>query len=216
MREIFFSGLLLLCGQVVSAQSAAPLYEVYFSDPDKMIEDEGGGYHFAARGGNIVYMSDEGYYKLTDGSGKVIEEGSTDEDNDAYSRHGNWKEYYASGKLKTEGAYFKGSPYGSWKQYDVDGNLQRVFSIIPIQTAEGVAYCKGGSEQVYYSDGKLKEVHFFKAEPFEEQETIQVEDPETEKKVSRVITKPSFRPVPFGTWVYYNQDGSISKEEDQK
>lgn len=208
--------MLFLAGHNLYAQSAAPLYEVYFSDPDKMVEDEKGGYHFTVKGGNVVYMSDEGYYKLTDGNNNVIEEGGTDEDNDTYLRHGNWKEYYASGKLKAEGAYYKGNAYGSWKLYDVDGNLQRVFSIVPLQTADGTIYCKGGSEQVYYSNGKLKEERFYKAEPFEEQQTIEVEDPETEKKVPRTITKPSFRPVPFGIWVYYNQDGTVDREEEKK
>jgi antitoxin component YwqK of YwqJK toxin-antitoxin module len=203
--------------QMVAAQSTTTLYEVYFSNPDKMIESDEGGYYFEVTGGNKVIMSDDGYYKLLNRAGTILEEGDTEEEEEQYLRHGRWKHYGPDGTLLSEGTYFKGKPVGQWRMYGAGGRLQQEYNIAVIQCADGSSvYCKSGGEYFYHENGKLKEERYYKAEPVEQKETVWVEDPETEQKVSQTITVPSYKPVPFGTWIYYNVEGEIIKREDKK
>lgn len=217
MKKLILSFGILTIAFAASAQNTSPLYETYFSNPDRMVEDEDGGYHFDVRGGQTVVMKDDGYYKLTTADGAVIEEGDTDEEEDRFVRHGRWKTFYPNGTLQTEGSYLKGQPVGSWMFYGSGGNLQSEHNIAIIQNADGsVAYCKAGAEYIYHDNGKIKEERFYKAESIESTETIMVEDPETEKKVAKTIATTSYKPVAFGTWTYYNAQGEVTKSEDKK
>ncbi len=218
MKKIYCA-LLVCCGfQAVHAQKTSPLYEAYFSDPDAMKEnEEGGGYSFKTKDGLKVSMSDDGYYKLLGSDGTLLEEGDTDEGDNSFSRHGKWMEYYASGKIKAAGNYFQNQPFGHWQLFDNKGNLSSEFDILVIAAEDGTtAYCKAGTELVYYDNGKLKEERFFKAEPYNGEDRIQVDDPETGKKVWSKVAVKAYRAKPFGTWVYYNNDGSVDRREDKK
>ena len=111
MKKIYIAAGLCLATFGVRAQKTEPLYEAYFSHPNDMEQDEGGGYHFKVSG-MIVSMSDDGYYKLMDQEGNVLEEGDTDEGDNSFNRHGKWIEYYATGKIKASGSYYHNQPYG--------------------------------------------------------------------------------------------------------
>lgn len=199
------------------AQKARPLYEAYFSHPDDMQQDEGGGYHFNVGDSLTVYMSDDGYYKMVNRNGKVVEEGDTDEGDDNFTRHGKWSEYYADGTLKASGSYAHDQPYGHWQLFGANGKIQSEYDILVIIAEDGTkAYCRAGEEIVYYSDGRVKEERFFLAEPYNGEERVAVEDPETGKKTWSKVAVKSYRAKPFGSWTYYNPDGTVEKKEDRK
>jgi antitoxin component YwqK of YwqJK toxin-antitoxin module len=218
MKKICCTFLVLWMAHHTYAQKMSPLYEAYFSDPDAMKQDEeGGGYHFDTNDGFKVAMSDDGYYKLSNADGVLLEEGDTDEGDNSFSRHGKWVEYHATGKVKASGNYFQNKPFGHWQFFDSKGNTTSEFDILVIVAEDGTtAYCKGGTELVYYDNGKLKEERFFKAEPYSGEDKIQVEDPETGKKVWSKVAVKAYRPKPFGTWIYYNNDSTIERKEDKK
>jgi antitoxin component YwqK of YwqJK toxin-antitoxin module len=216
MKKIYIAIGLCLSSVYAQAQKTEPLYEAYFSHPDDMVQDDNGGYHFKA-GSLIVSMSDDGYYKLMDAQGVLLEEGDTDEGDNSFSRHGRWIEYYATGKMKATGNYYHNQPYGHWQFFNEKGSLVAESDILAITSEDGnTVYCKAGTEMVYYDDGKTKEERYFKAEPYMTEDKVLVEDPQTEKKVWKKVPVKSFRPKPFGTWVYYNPDGTVEKREDKK
>lgn len=208
----------LWTGHFAYAQKTSPLYETYFSEPDAMKQDEeGGGYHFDTNDGYKVSMSDDGYYKLSSTEGVLLEEGDTDEGDNSFTRHGKWVEYHAGGKIKATGNYFQNQPFGHWQFFDDKGNPASAFDILVIIAEDGTtAYCKAGTELIYYDNGKLKEERFYKAEPFNGEDKIQVEDPETGKKIWNKVAVKAYRPKPFGTWIYYNNDGTVDRKEEKK
>jgi|GEM_PF-1567499 len=217
MKQLYLTTALSLAFFGAQAQKTEPLYEAYFSSPENMVQDEDGGYHFATADGFRVSMSDDGYYKLMDNDGNVLEEGDTDEGDNNFVRHGKWTEYYPSGKRKATGSYYQNQPYGHWQLFDTEGNPAAEFDILVINADDGsVAYCKAGTELVYDRSGKLREERFFRAEPYMGEERIQVDDPETDKKVWKKVPVKSYRPKPFGTWITYNPDGTVEKREDKK
>ncbi len=218
MKKICFTLLALWAGHYTYAQKTSPLYETYFSEPDNMKQDEeGGGYHFDTNDGFKVAMSDDGYYKLSSSDGVLLEEGDTDEGDNSFTRHGKWIEYHASGKIKASGNYYQNRPFGHWQFFDSKGNPASEFDILVIVAEDGTtAFCKAGTELVYYDNGKLKEERFYKAEPFNGEDRVQVEDPETGKKVWSKVAVKAYRPKPFGTWIYYNNDGTVDRKEDKK
>jgi hypothetical protein len=218
MKKICLSLVLIASAIFSFAQKTDRLYEAYFSHPDAMEQDEqGGGYHFTVGDTLKVSMSDDGYYKLTNIEGDVLEEGDTDEGDNEFTRHGKWMEYYTSGKMKASGNYFHNEPYGHWQFFDMSGKPTAEFDIIAIIAEDGVmAYCKAGTEMVYYNNGKIKEERFFKAEPYDREERVKVEDPVSGEIVWSVVKGKAYRPKPFGTWVYYNPDGTVEKKEDKK
>lgn len=206
-----------LAAGAAQAQKTTPLYEAYFSHPDDMQQDDNGGYHFDIGDSLTVIMSDDGYYKLVNRDGKVLEEGDTDEGDERFTRHGKWTEYYASGAPKATGNYYHNQPYGHWQFYNTSGKVQSECDILVITADDGTtAYCKAGEELVYYDDGKIREERFFRAEPYNGEDRVMVEDPETGKKSWSKITVKAFRAKPFGTWVYYGPDGTVEKREDRK
>lgn len=217
MKKILSAAALLLTAQCGFAQKDAPLYETYFSRPDAMEQDEDGGYHFKVGGSMTVHMSDDGYYKLTGADGTLLEEGDTDEGDDNFVRHGKWTEYYPGGKVKASGSYFANKPYGLWQLFNEEGKLKEQFSILVINAEDNtVAYCRAGSEIVYYDNGNVKEERFYRAEPFDGEERVKVDDIETGKSVWKKVKVKSYRPKPFGTWIYYNQEGKEERREDKK
>lgn len=218
MKKVYLSLAFSATAFISSAQKTTRLYEAYFSHPDAMEQDEaGGGYHFTVGDTLKVSMSDDGYYKLTNTSGDLLEEGDTDEGDNEFTRHGKWTEYYTSGKIKATGNYFHNQPYGHWQLFDAGGKPTSEFDIVVVVAEDGsTAYCKAGTEIVYYSNGKIKEERFFKAEPYNGEDRVLVEDLETEKKIWKKVAVKAFRPKPFGTWVYYNSDGTVEKREDKK
>lgn len=216
MKKIYIVAGFFLAAAQAQAQKTEPLYEAYFSHPDDMVQDEGGGYHFKVSS-LTVSMSDDGYYKLMNAEGAVLEEGDTDEGDNSFTRHGKWIEYYASGKMKASGNYYHNQPYGHWQFFNEKGTLTAESDILVIVGEDGnAAYCKAGTELVYYDNGKTKEERFYKAEPYMGEDKVLVENPETEKKVWKKVPVKAFRPKPFGTWVYYNPDGTVEKREDRK
>jgi len=215
MKHLYTTLICCLLATLACAQKTEPLYEAYFSHPDEMIQDENGGYHFKV-GSQIVAMSDDGYYKLMNAEGVVLEEGDTDEGDSDFQRHGKWIEYYPSGKTKASGSYYHNQPYGHWQLFDEQGNLSSEYDIMVIAADDGTTgYCKAGTELVYHSNGKIKEEHFFKAEPYNGEDRILVEDPETGKKAWKKIAVKAYRPRPFGTWNYYSPEGKVEKREDK-
>ncbi|MCF8227610.1 MAG: toxin-antitoxin system YwqK family antitoxin [Bacteroidales bacterium] len=56
-------------------------------------------------------------------NGVVVGEGPMTEKGE---RNGSWKEYYDSGKLKTEGQYKNDIKVGEWKYYHESGNLEQI------------------------------------------------------------------------------------------
>lgn len=218
MKKVCLAVVFIATAYISAAQKTSRLYETYFSNPDAMVQDEeGGGYHFAVGDSLMVAMSDDGYYKLTNTSGSLLEEGDTDEGDNEFTRHGKWIEYYTSGKMKTAGNYFHNKPYGHWQFFDEAGKLTSEFDVLVLVAEDGTnAYCKAGSEILYYSNGKVKEERFFKAEPSIGEDRVMVEDPVTEKKAWKKVEIKTYRPKPFGTWVFYNSDGTVEKREDKK
>lgn len=217
MRILVLLALSLITSFSTFAQNKTRLYETYFSNPDAMIEDEeNGGYYFIVGDSLKVSMSDDGYYKLMTQSGVVLEEGDTDEADDKFERHGKWTENYNNGKTKTIGNYYHNQPFGQWTLYNIDGSLSAEYNILVLVAEDGnTAYCKAGVERIYYNNGKIKEERFFKAEPIVSDEQVRVEDPETGKQIMQKIKVKSFRAKPFGTWIYYNNDGTEVKREDK-
>jgi antitoxin component YwqK of YwqJK toxin-antitoxin module len=217
MKKIYLSSLLLLAAACSFAQKQTPLYETFFSRPDAMEQDEGGGYHFLAGDNQKVFMSEDGYYKLLNKANVLIEEGNTEEMDDSFVRHGKWVEYFDNGVIKASGYYHKGTPYGLWKFYADNGKLREQFGIAVIQMEDGsFAFCKAGTEQVFYDNGKVKEEHFYRAEAFNGEEIVMVDDPVSGEKTRTKILKKLYRAKPFGTWFYYGEDGSLDKVEEQK
>ncbi|MFT4061627.1 MAG: hypothetical protein QM642_04635 [Edaphocola sp.] len=217
MKIVFFSlAMSAACCSV--AQNQSRLYEVYFSKPDRMKPDEEhGGYSFDVGDSLKVYMSDDGYYKLMLKNGTVVEEGDTDEGDNSFARHGNWSSYYRNGKLKENGNYYLDKPYGHWSFYDESGQPASEMEIVPIVAEDGnTAYCKAGREVLYFPNGKIKEERYHKAEPYDAQERVKVEDPETGKEVWKTVKVKAYKPKPFGTWVVYAADGTVEKREDKK
>lgn len=216
MKHLYCTAALCLILSGAWAQKTEPLYEAYFSHPDDIKQDDEGGYHFKV-GSMVVYMSDDGYYKLMTADGILLEEGDTDEGENNFVRHGKWTEYYATGKIKASGYYYLNRPYGHWQFFNEKGSLAAESEVLVLVADDGnTAYCKAGTERTYYDNGKLKEERFYKAEPYMSEEKVLIEDPETEKKVWRKVPVKSFRPRPFGTWIYYNPDGTEEKREDKK
>jgi len=218
MKKLLLPVFIFGMSAAASAQNMRPLYEAYFSHPDDMENNEDGpGYHFKIGDSLMVSMSDDGYYKLITKSGQVLEEGDTDEGDNAFLRHGTWTEYYRNGKTRMVGNYFLNKPYGHWKFFNESGNPVSECDVVPIITADGTtAYCKAGLEVVYFSDGKIKEERYYIAEPYDEDSRVKVEDPETGKASWKTIKVQSYRSKAFGTWVYYNEDGTVDKREDKK
>jgi antitoxin component YwqK of YwqJK toxin-antitoxin module len=218
MKKIYLSVALLGIIQTSFAQKTTRLYETYFSHPEDMIQnEEGGGYHFRVGDTLEVSMSDDGYYKLTNTNGDLLEEGDTDEGDSEFTRHGKWTEYYSNGKMKAVGNYFHNEPYGHWQLFDPEEKLATEFDILVLTNEDGITtYCKAGSEIIYRRNGKIMEEHFYKAEPYMGEDRVLVEDPVTEKKAWKMVPVKAFRPKPFGTWVYYNADGTVEKREDKK
>lgn len=203
---------------MASAQNMRPLYEAYFSHPDAMEDNiDGPGYHFKVGDSLIVSMSDDGYYKLSNKAGQVLEEGDTDEGDDIFLRHGTWKQFYANGKMSATGSYFENAPYGHWQFFREDGTPTSECEVIPIITNEGtVTYCKAGMEKVYFANGTIKEVRYYIAEPYDADSRVKVDDPDTGKSKWTNIKVKAYRSKPFGTWIYYNEDGTEAKREDKK
>ena len=201
-----------------SAQNTKPLYEAYFSHPGDMVNNEDGpGYHFKVGDTIVVSMSDDGYYKMSNDKGQVLEEGDTEEGEDNFQRHGEWIEYYSDGKMRTKGSYFLNKPYGHWQFFAPNGNPISECDVIPIIAEDGsTAFCKAGLETVYYENGKIKEERYYQAEPYDSEGKVQVEDPETGKKKWQAIKVKAYRSKPYGTWVYYDQEGKVEKREDKK
>jgi len=217
MKKIYLLVALTATAYISAAQKTTTLYEAYFSHPDEMVQEEGGGYHFTVGDTLKVSMSDDGYYKLTNDRGQLLEEGDTDEGDSEFTRHGKWIEYYTSGKMKASGNYFHNKPYGHWMFFDESGKLKSEFDILVLTAEDGtIAYCKAGSETVYHSNGKVKEERFYRAEPYNGEERVLVEDPATEQKTWSKVAVKAYRPKPFGTWVYYAPDGKEEKREDKK
>ncbi|WP_118972652.1 toxin-antitoxin system YwqK family antitoxin [Taibaiella koreensis] len=215
MKHLYTTLALCLLATLAFAQKTEPLYEAYFSHPDDMVQDENGGYHFKA-GSLVVSMSDDGYYKLMSADGTLLEEGDTDEGDNDFQRHGKWIEYYSSGKMKASGSYYHNQPYGHWQLFSEQGNLSSEYDIIVIAAEDGVnAYCKAGTELLYHDNGKVKEERFFKAEPYNGEDRVMVEDPETGKKAWKKIAVKAYRSRPFGTWNYYTPEGKVEKREDK-
>jgi uncharacterized protein len=78
-------------------------------------------------------------------------------------KQGNWKEYYSSGILKSEGTYYNDVKSGYFKDYDVNGNLTSVSKYVNgelIKDAQEVA--KVDTKTDYYSTGKVKVVGSYK------------------------------------------------------
>ena len=69
-----------------------------------------------------TYPKREGTYKLYSKTGKVLIDCEYNQ-----NKHGPYKAYYESGKLKEEGSYFtkrfNANKHGLWKTYDESGNL---------------------------------------------------------------------------------------------
>ena len=217
MKKILLAAASMVVLQYGYAQKTSPLYETYFSQPDAMVQSEDGGYTFKVAGNLMVHMSDDGYYKLMDNQGTLLEEGDTDEGDDNFLRHGRWTEYYPSGKIKASGNYFNEKPYGQWMFYNEDGKLMEEFTIMAIVTEDNtVAYCKAGAEHIYHTNGNIKEERFYKAEPFDGEDRVKVEDLETGKSIWKKVKVKSFRPKPFGTWIYYTPEGKEERREDKK
>jgi antitoxin component YwqK of YwqJK toxin-antitoxin module len=216
MKNLYLTSALFLAFFGAQAQKTEPLYEAYFSHPDDMVQNDNGGYHFRV-GTLTVNMSDDGYYKLTNAEGALLEEGDTDEGDNSFQRHGKWIEYFANGKMKASGNYYHNQPYGHWQFFNEKGNLISESNILVLTSDDGnTAYCKAGTEVVYYEDGKIREERFYKAEPAMGEDRVLVEDPETEKKTWKKVPVKTYKPKPFGTWVYYNADGTVEKREDKK
>lgn len=216
------SGLLLLTYCLLMststfAQNKNPLYETYFSRPEAMIEDEeNGGYFFFVQENLKVSMSDDGYYKLMTKNGIIIEEGDTDEADNHFERHGKWIENYPNGKPKSVGNYFHDQPIGLWQLYGPEGMLQTEYNIQVIVAEDGnTAFCRAGTEKVFFTNGKIKEERFYKAEPTQTEQLVKVEDPETEKIITKKVKVTTYKAKPFGTWIYYNSDGTEAKREDK-
>lgn len=215
MKHLYLAAAICLAAASAYGQKTEPLYEAYFSRPDEMVQNENGGYHFKA-GPFTVSMSDDGYYKLLDQSGAVLEEGDTDEGENSFQRHGKWTEYYPSGKTRASGSYYHDQPYGHWQFFNEQGALVSESDILVITAEDGaIAYCKAGAELLYYDNGKIREERFYKAEPYNGEDKVLVEDPETGKKAWKKIAVKAYRPKPFGTWNYYNQEGVLEKREDK-
>jgi hypothetical protein len=202
--------------QTIWAQRTSRLFEVYFSNPDAMINDKvDGGYHFKVNDTLTVYMTDDGYYTLKHKNGYVLEEGDTNEEDDRFTRHGKWKAYYDNGKPFTVGHYYKNRPYGNWTLYNEKGELYATYTIQVVQCENGKeAYCKS-SETIYKKD-KIVEERFYKAIPVMAEDKIEVMDPNTKQVRIKSVPVKSFESKPFGTWIYYNDAGIEERRVDQK
>jgi len=218
MKKIFLPLCLLGLLPAASAQKMTPLYEAYFSRPDDMVNNENGpGYYFKVGDTLVVSMSDDGYYRLSNEKGTLLEEGDTDEGDNAFLRHGSWTEYYSNGKMRAKGNYFQDKPYGHWQFFTPSGNPTSECEVVPIVASDGTtAFCKAGREVVYYENGKIKEERYYIAEPYDMDSRIQVEDPETGKTKWQTIKVKAYRSKPYGTWVYYGADGKEERREDKK
>jgi antitoxin component YwqK of YwqJK toxin-antitoxin module len=72
-------------------------------------------------------------------------------------KHGNWKYFYADGKVMMEGNYKHGLENGYFKEYDKDGNLISTDKFAEGTKLENVAeLVKLDVRKDYYPDGKVK------------------------------------------------------------
>lgn len=101
---------------------------------------------------------------------------------------GNWVEVFDNGKVKSEINYVSGLPNGSYKEFSPTGKLLKVEKFengVVVASAEKPKYDTLESANLrvdkdYYSNGNLKTLKIYKDS------------------------------IPFGTHIYYNEDGSIS------
>jgi antitoxin component YwqK of YwqJK toxin-antitoxin module len=165
---------------------------------------------------NVVCLNEEAsYYKLLDKNRKVIAEGSYVTEGDKFLQTGKWVERYSNGKLKNTGYYLRDKPSGTWQEYYENGKLKTIANYTIIGSSHGSSsYCLSGSWQEFYQDGKLKVNGYYSANETKVKDTLIVEDPITEQKVSKVTTRAVYTPARSGTWEYYSESGELDKKEE--
>lgn len=164
----------------------------------------------------IVSLNEEAsYYKLINKAEKVVAEGGYILENDKYLQAGKWTERYDNGKIKLTGYYRRNKPIGTWQSFYPTGKLKAVYNYtIIVNEKGGTNYCLSGTWQEYYPDGKLKVNGVYIASEAKATDTIEVEDPVTDQKILKVVSKVEYKPVKTGTWEYYSSSGELDKKEE--
>jgi MORN repeat protein len=163
----------------------------------------------------IVCINEEAStYKLLNRARKIIAEGSFVAEGDKYLQDGKWTQRFDNGKVRVAGYYLRNKPVGAWQEYYSSGKSKLVYDYAIISDNGVINSCLSGSFQEYYADGKLKVSGFYKCTLYTVKDTVIIEDPINDAKISKVITSTEYKPEKVGRWEYYTETGEVDKKED--
>jgi hypothetical protein len=74
--------------------------------------------------------------------------------------------------------------------------------------------CLSGSYQEFYGDGKIKVNGFYAGLLYTYKDTITVDDPVTNQKVDKVVTRSELRAEKTSHWEYYTETGELERKDD--
>lgn len=157
--------------------------------------------------------------KIYDDYGRVISIGIVNEEGE---RVGDWKNYYVSGKLKSEGNYTNNQKEGMWVYYYENGNIE--------QTGEFRSGMENGTWKWYYPNGNLhREEEYFNGKEdgiateysLEGEVIAQGDYLEGEKEGNWIYNAGDYTEegryvvgLREGTWKHYYQSGNLKYQGD--
>ena len=163
----------------------------------------------------VVCINEEAStYRLLNKAHKTIADGSFIAEGDKYLQDGKWTQRYDNGKVMITGYYLRNQPVGAWQEYYPNGKSKMVYNYAIISDNGVINSCLSGSYQEYYADGKLKVNGLYKSTLYKVKDTVVVDDPVNDSKITKVITSIEYKPEKVGRWEYYTETGELDKKED--
>jgi antitoxin component YwqK of YwqJK toxin-antitoxin module len=162
----------------------------------------------------VCINEDASSYKLLNKARKLITDGYFTAEGDKYLQEGKWTQRYDNGKVKVTGYYSKNKPVGAWQECYPTGNPKSIYSYAIINDNGVISTCISGTWQEFYPDGKMKASGFYSATAIKVSDTLIIEDPITDTKVSKIMIHSDYKPEKTGHWEYFKQTGELDKKED--
>jgi antitoxin component YwqK of YwqJK toxin-antitoxin module len=125
------------------------------------------------------------------------------------ARNGKWTEYYKNGNIKHTGYYYANQAIGTWKSYYQNGQIRQVNNYGEIWSDSAVTYCKVGSYEEYYENGKPMVMGFYRVV----YDTFIPVEAKTIKRKRVTIKARAARSQPGGVWTYFKESGEIERQE---
>ena len=210
--------LIMLClANIVRGQELRIPFQFSSEEDNRLLREDDSMKYYVASDDSLLEVAlneENSWYRLLGQGKKVVAEGAYVQDGDKYLQDGIWTQKFENGKIKMTGAYQHGTPIGTWQEYYVNGNLKTLANY-GIFLADGQVYsCLSGSYQEYFKSGRLKVNGYFLSKLSSYKDTMEVEDPVTEKKLYKLINHTVLTAVKTGHWEYYTENGELDKKED--